>query len=64
MTLSLPPNVLHLQGRYTEHHMHAPYSALIECLDELCRKLLRDTAENVEKWRLKLLGIFKSQAGT
>jgi predicted ATPase len=37
----LPPEVLHVYGKFDQLHSHAPYSALVTASDQLCRQILR-----------------------
>lgn len=48
-----------LHGKYNREHRGTPYSGFISCVDEFCHRILRDTEENVEKWKLKILNLFR-----
>jgi predicted ATPase len=61
----LPPNVLHIHGKFDQLPSHAPYAALVAASDQLCRQVLRRENSDEIRDRIRaLLGPEVSLLGT
>ena len=61
----LPPNVLHIHGKFDQLSSHAPYAALVDASGQLCRQVLRRENSDEIRDRIRaLLGPEVSLLGT